>query len=50
MGSIFFPDNDRETSRSYQGLLKSKTKTGGNHAFSEITVLQYGEKRSIGIF
>ena len=34
-GKYFFPVNDDvcETSRSYQGLLKSKKKTGGNHAF-----------------
>ena len=35
-GKYFFPDNAdyvRQLSRSYQRLLKSKKKTGGNHAF-----------------
>ena len=32
-GKYFFLDNDCETSRSYQPLLKSKKKTGGNRAF-----------------
>ena len=33
MGSIFFPDNDYVRQVDQLGLLKSKKKTGGNHAF-----------------
>ena len=50
-GKYFFPDNDYMRQVDHiRGYWNPKRKLGVTTHFSEITALQYGEKRWIGVF